>query len=199
MEAKSDSVEDRVFGAAPSESEAESALTQLHNFSTGISSPGTYLDRFQRTLLSYYPAIVQSAGFQTLTKALSFLQTDLSFQRVVVSLTCDKALWNAVMSNKEVVEMKRRLLPDLSMPQSCMDEQDLAHRILKWILELTKRKITELIESFRLLVNAVFQNYQGGDLLKPNEQLEEKIASSVLLCIVNLLIIILARAQLICS
>ncbi|KAL9683300.1 hypothetical protein QQ045_015120 [Rhodiola kirilowii] len=202
MEAKSeascDTVQGRIFGAVPSESEAKSALTELHNYTTGISSPGTILDRFQHMLLGYHPTVVQSDGYRKVRTALSFLHSDSSFQRVVVSLSCDKVLWNAVMNNKEVVKMKERLLPvhvlNMSMPKSCAEEPDLALRILKWILELTKTKILELIESFKSLVNAVFQAHYGGDL-SANALMEENIASSILLCIFNLLIIILARAQ----
>lgn len=81
------------------------------------------------------------------------------------------------------------------MPRNCIEEPDLALRILKWILELTKAKIMELIDNFKWLVTAVFQAQHPGEFSNPNAMVEEKIASSVLLCIINLLIIVLARAQ----
>lgn len=81
------------------------------------------------------------------------------------------------------------------MPRSYDNEQDLATRIMMWILEITKAKVMELIESLRELVNEIFQSSgREQPTAEVNDQLDDKVRSSVLLSIVILLIVVVTRA-----
>ena len=81
-------------------------------------------------------------------------------------------------------------------PESSSVEPDLGALILRWILEITKAKIMELVEKFQSLVNEVFQSSrEEGSNPEITEQLDESIVSSTFLAIVILLIVVFARAQ----
>ena len=80
--------------------------------------------------------------------------------------------------------------------QSSSEEPDLATHILRWILEITKAKIMELVEKFQSLVNEVLRSSEReGSTTETTDQLDEKIMSSTFLAIVILLIVVVARAQ----
>lgn len=80
--------------------------------------------------------------------------------------------------------------------QSSGEELDLGKLILKWILEITKAKIMELVEKFQSLVNEVFQSSgREGSTTETTEELDGRIVSSTFLAIVILLIVVFARAQ----
>lgn len=75
--------------------------------------------------------------------------------------------------------------------------------ILRWILEMTKVKIMELVEKFQSLVNEVFRSSENkgsttsenkGSTTEAADQLDEKIVSSTFLAIVILLIVVFTRA-----
>lgn len=79
------------------------------------------------------------------------------------------------------------------------EEPNLSSDILRWILEITKAKVMELIEKFQLLMNEVFSPNDRG---KPTSETpgssedkvrEDKVRSSLLLSLVILLIVIMGR------
>lgn len=81
-------------------------------------------------------------------------------------------------------------------PRGVNEEPDLATTLQRWILDVTKAMVMELIEKLVSLVDELFklpgriQPTRGN-----NEQMEEKVRSSFLLSVVILLIVIVARAQ----
>ncbi|KAK9273473.1 hypothetical protein L1049_018283 [Liquidambar formosana] len=185
-----------IFGQVPSRIEVENAVTSLESFMHGISSSGSELNWFQRMLLSYDPKILQSHGYGRVYDAFRLLQTEPSFQRMVVSISSDKAVWDAVLNNKVVRELRESLYTaDQERSLRSIEEPELATRILGWILNIIKAKVVELIENFRLLVNEIFQPPESEKpTAETTDQLDEKLRSSVLLAIVILLIVVVTRA-----
>ena len=82
--------------------------------------------------------------------------------------------------------------------KSASEEPELAARILQWIYDIAKAKLIELAEKFRSLVNEIFQ-HGGIENLSAVEDFEEnmrdKVRSSLLLSVVILLIVVVARAN----
>ena len=80
--------------------------------------------------------------------------------------------------------------------ESCEEESDIAARVLRWIMDITKAKIIELVDKFTLLMNEVFQPIEKE---KPREEtnhnVDDKVRSSLLLSIVILLIVVVARTR----
>ncbi|XVE76896.1 hypothetical protein DITRI_Ditri13aG0017300 [Diplodiscus trichospermus] len=186
-----------VLGPVPSKSEVENAVSALQNFMHEISLSRPELRWMQPVLNSCDSRLLLSQGI-TVYDAFILLLSEPSIKRLVVSLSSDKAVWDAIMNNEVV-----RKLCDFPQPAvengrawNSTAEADLGNNdILQWILDMAKTKVTELVLKFLSLLNEVLRRE------KPDEQtrdhLDEKIRSSLLLSIVILLIVIVARVQMV--
>ncbi|KAJ6353941.1 hypothetical protein OIU76_002879 [Salix suchowensis] len=173
-----------VLGPVPSQSE-------VGNFMSEVSSSG------QMLLDCSGVKTLQSLGYGIVRDAFSLLQTDSSIKRLVISLASDKAVWDAIISNEAVRKLQESCYPaEEYRKESCEEESDIAARVLRWIMDITKAKIIELVDKFTLLVNEVFQPIEKE---KPREETnhnaDDKVRSSLLLSIVILLIVVVARTR----
>ncbi|KAF9681674.1 hypothetical protein SADUNF_Sadunf05G0026500 [Salix dunnii] len=186
-----------VLGPVPSQSEVGSAIASLGNFMSEVSSSGQVL------LDCSGVKTLQSLGYGIVRDAFSLLQTDSSVKvslldlRLVISLASDKAVWDAVLSNEAVRKLQESCYPaEDYRKESCEDESDIAASVLRWIMDITKAKIIELVDKFMLLMNEVFQPIEKE---KPREEtnhnVDDKVRSSLLLSIVILLIVVVARTR----
>ncbi|XP_057437237.1 uncharacterized protein LOC130729480 [Lotus japonicus] len=184
---------DSVFGVVPSQWEVEDAVSALQEFiqAVAVSSSSTH-EQFSG---SYDPRIVHSQGYRRLHDALQLLQADPAIKRLVISLSSDNAVWDAVMSH--VLHQKLPELPDSGKyrrPQ-ISEQNEFGLYILNWIRDIIKGKILELIESFMSLLSDLFQSPKVENATENATELDEKVRSSLLLSIVILLIVIMARFQ----
>ncbi|KAA8515890.1 hypothetical protein F0562_019069 [Nyssa sinensis] len=196
---------DSVFGPVPSRIEVQKAISDLQSFILGNCPSGSELDWLQRMLYLYDPRMMQSIRYRRVYDAFRLLYTDPSVQRMVVSLSSDKAVWDAVMKNKAVQDLRESLCTAKEeRPQSSNEESDMATLILNWIFDIIKAKAMELIEKFESLVNELFQPLKKGKRAtevsieleeKVSVELEEKLRSSLLLSIVILVIVIVTRSH----
>lgn len=185
-----------VFWSVPSQSEVQSAIAALLNFILGINSSQSELQWLQKLLDSCVTRKLLSYGHRKVYDAFQLLQTDPSVQRLVLSLSSDKALWDAVTNNELVKRLREP--PVSGLPQNSNTEPDVAACIIEWIMEMTKAKVMELIEKFQSLVNKVFlpRETKGKNPEAENKnEFEEIVRSSLLLSIVTLLIVVVARFQ----
>ncbi|CAJ1780367.1 unnamed protein product [Sphenostylis stenocarpa] len=169
----------------PSQREVEDAVSALQEF----------IQAFQHISGPYDSMTVISRGYKRLYDAFQLLQSDPVVKSLVVSLSSDKALWDAFMSN--VLHQKLLQLPDsveCRRPE-ISELNEFGMHILSWTLDIIKRKILELIESFQLLVNDLFQSPKMENATSDATEMDEKVRSSFLLSIVILLIVIVARSQ----
>ncbi|KAL2336903.1 hypothetical protein Fmac_011349 [Flemingia macrophylla] len=175
----------------PSQGEVEDAISSLQGFMRAVSSSST----LQQISGSYGQRIANSPGYKRLCDAFQLLQDDPAIKRLVVSLSSDEALWDAVMS--KVLHQKLLELPDSveSRRPQIPELNEIGMRILSWTLDIIKGKILELIESFQSLVNDLFQSSKMENTTADATKLDEKVRSSFLLSIVILLIVIVARSQ----
>jgi len=79
-------------------------------------------------------------------------------------------------------------------PQSS-EQREISIEILNWIFHIMKGKVLELIQSFKSLMNDLFQSPGIENATGDTSQLDEKVRSSTLLSIVILLTVIMARYQ----
>ncbi|XWS32394.1 hypothetical protein CRYUN_Cryun23aG0155800 [Craigia yunnanensis] len=100
-----------ILGPVPSKLEVENALAALQNFIHGISSSRPELKWLQPLLDSCDSRQLVSQGLGRVYDAFILLLTEPSVKRLVVSLTSDKAVWDAIMNNELV-----RKLCDLPHP-----------------------------------------------------------------------------------
>ncbi|CAI8612560.1 unnamed protein product [Vicia faba] len=181
----------RVFETVPSQREVEDATSALQEFMKAISSTIT----IQQISDTYDSRIMLSQGYRRLYDALQMLQADPAVKRLVVSLSSDEAIWDAVIRNV----LHQRLL-ELPASVNCQRPQisgqrEIGVEIVNWIFDIMKGKILELMESFQSLMNDLFQSPRTGNATGNAIQLDEKVRSSTLLSIVILLIVIMARFQ----
>ncbi|GAV88291.1 hypothetical protein CFOL_v3_31714 [Cephalotus follicularis] len=179
----SGSFDDLVFGPVPSQSEVENALTAFQ--------------KFMKWLPPMFPVLSQ--GCRRIYDAFRLLQTEPSFKRLVVALSSDKAIWDAVINNESVRKLRECPYPaEIRRPQSSDDGTDLTTQILMWILNIARTKVMELVDIFLSLVNEVFHPLERGKRTTYSaDKLEEKVRSSLLLSVVILLIVIVGRAQIV--
>ncbi|XP_027939292.1 uncharacterized protein LOC114193621 isoform X2 [Vigna unguiculata] len=99
----------------PSQGEVEDAVSALQEV----------IQAFQQISGSYDSRKVISGGYKRLSDAFRLLQSDPAVKRLVVSLSSDKALWDAFMSN--VLHQKLVELPDsdTELDIGCDKEKDI--------------------------------------------------------------------------
>ncbi|CAM8986307.1 unnamed protein product [Rhodiola kirilowii] len=221
--------DDFVLGPVPCRLEAQSALTALQqviekaSFSQMVRdkygetdvpdhpvSPTSFIHRAvssfsdsdwaEPSLQLCFPRMLESRGSGSVYDAFHLLQTDPSVQRMVVSLSSDPSVWNAVLNNEAVQELRHSIFPDDTINISSLetDCEDSATSILKWIFDNTKAKAMEIIEMISKLVNVLFQPLEGDDNTSTdstNTCFEEKLRYSLMLTVVILLIVAVARAK----
>ncbi|PON61196.1 hypothetical protein PanWU01x14_147860 [Parasponia andersonii] len=181
-----------VFGPVPSQSEVQMAISLLHNFMQALSSRGSDSKWLVEMFDGGVPRILLSYGLRRLYNAFQLLQTDTCVKRLVVSLSSDKALWDAIMNNELVRKLGEPLCSaETERQQIRSKEPEVVATILKWIWDMTKAKVMELIGKFLSLMNEM--DNPGEE--KSEDQLEDKVRSSLLLSVVILLIVVVARAN----
>ncbi|PIN05852.1 hypothetical protein CDL12_21604 [Handroanthus impetiginosus] len=145
---------------------------------------------------------VQSHRADKVYDAFHLLQTEPSVQRMVVSLSSDKAVWDAVLNNEVVKELRGsitsttqadNLLEESSGEGS--DDSNPVKDILSWIVGNAKAKIMQLIDNITKLMNEVFQPPKEEKKDNTTNPFEEKLKTSLLLSVVVLMIVVITRAQ----
>ncbi|OVA02132.1 hypothetical protein BVC80_927g7 [Macleaya cordata] len=187
-----------IFGQIPSKDEVEHAVSALQQ----VPSAGSDLDWIEPALHVYNPRTLRSHGYKRVYDAFHLLQTEPTVQRMVVSLSTDKAVWDAVLNNEVVQELRESFYTDFMAyaaenedePWSSGEDLDSTQSILKWILEKTKEKVIELIEKITFLLNVVFQP-QEKKTQAAEDMFGDTLRSSLLLSVLVLLIVVMTRAQ----
>ncbi|GKU88473.1 hypothetical protein SLEP1_g2734 [Rubroshorea leprosula] len=175
------------LGPVPSKIEVENAVSSLEKFMGGVSSPGPEL----KWLCNVGGRIFH---------VFRLMQTQQSFKRLVVSLSSDKAVWDAIKNNEMVRKLCESPIPaekgeKLDYPEIEVDP-DLIAKILNWIFDIAKAKVVELVLKLQALVSEVFRDQDSKNWTdNSREQLEDIVRSSLVLSMVILLIVVITRVQ----
>lgn len=164
-----------------------------------VSSVGQELDWIEPSFHLCNPRMLQYHGYDRVYDAFHLLQTDPSIQRMVMSLSSDKAVWDAVLNNEVVRELRESLIKeDGSVPENQSDRSDgfnAAADILNWIFNNTKAEVLKLMEKITKLVNGLFQPREDETTGGATEPIEGKLQTSLMLTIVVLLIVVVTRTS----
>ncbi|KAL7083357.1 hypothetical protein ACP275_14G156400 [Erythranthe tilingii] len=188
-----------VFGSVPTRFEVEKAILDLQRLMHGLSNTKPKLDGLQSLVRNEdeYSRMLQAPGFLKFRDTFSMMQREPSFQNTVISISCDRAVWEAILSNNAVHDLRGSIPPAKEEVKgvSCNQETDIAIVVLKWIMGFTKSKVFELVEKFGFLVNEILQTGPKGKSNSDNvaDLLEEKVRSSLLLSLVIVLIVVVTR------
>ncbi|XP_049380747.1 uncharacterized protein LOC125845304 [Solanum stenotomum] len=193
---------DSVFGSVPCSWEVEKAMSDLQSFMSGYYAPKEEMNWVEPMLNPYQLTLVKSPGNARFYDALFMLQNEPSIQRLVCSIACDRAVWEAMMSNKAVQNLQCSVISAAKEEesQSSTGESDIGSLIVKWIMGITTSRIAELLQSFGSLLSEIIHDiFEPDSKEKPTSELsdlvEEKIRSSFLLSVILLLIVVVTRTQ----
>ncbi|KAM0886991.1 hypothetical protein ACQ4PT_029345 [Festuca glaucescens] len=125
---------------------------------------------------------------QNVLDAFQLLQEDSSVQKMVMALSTDKAVWDAVMNNDVVQEFKK----------SFQDAKETDNKgcsstppgMMKWILENTQAKIKEFLEKILQLVHTLFQ---AGS--KDYDLSDDLVRMSFMLSVFVFIVVTIARIK----
>ncbi|KAF7850896.1 hypothetical protein BT93_L4910 [Corymbia citriodora subsp. variegata] len=166
-----------------------------------VSSYGSEMDWIEPTLHLSNSRALQPC--EQVYDAFHLLQRDPSVQRMVISLSSDKAVWDAVLNNEVVKELRESCqaaeissIPDISSDESSVDSNEVVN-VVRWMFDNTVAKVTELIEKITKLVGDLFQvppNEEAASS-EPADPFEEKLRMSFLLSVVVLLVVAVTRAH----
>ncbi|KAK4379449.1 hypothetical protein RND71_001311 [Anisodus tanguticus] len=193
---------DCAFGSVPSSLEVEKALSDLQSFMSGCYAPKEEMNWLEPMPNPHQSTLLQSPGYARFYDAFHMLQNEPSIQRLVCSISCDKAVWEAMMENKAVQKLQGSLICAAKEEESQRStrESDIGSLIVKWIVSITTSKLAELIQSFGSILSEIINEiFEPTKKEKPTSELsdllEEKIRSSFLLSVVLLLIVVVTRSQ----
>ncbi|KAK8947805.1 hypothetical protein KSP40_PGU020144 [Platanthera guangdongensis] len=216
-----------IFGPAPSKEEAEAAVSALKL----VSSPTICSqfvrdetisfseDAFDQTPSPHENLMRASAsksgqevyGLKTVLSqaqhkvlnALRLLRVNPSVQSMVVSLSSDKAVWNAVMKNEMVQELRKSYNADtylkyaesaarMSTARRSDAYPDIVSQILSWIFEIARGAVMCFIEDMIGLVNKLFH----ADCIAAHMDIvSDMVKSSFMVSILVFFVVILKRIQ----
>lgn len=204
--------DDHVFGPVPSEHEVEHAIFSLQQVIAPVSpllsttgeapsdlvndaaEDSDVLDWIEPSKQIYDQSVARSRGWERVYDAFHLLQTEPSVQRMVISLSSDKAVWDAVLNNEAVREIRESYCNVVETNDSSdenSDPSDTNPNVLKWMFDNMKVKLLEVIEIITQFVGKILKP------LDPNETstFSEKLMSTFLLTVVVLLIVVVARGH----
>ncbi|KAG5228573.1 Ribosomal protein L23/L15e family protein [Salix suchowensis] len=168
-----------------------------------VSSVGSDIDWKEPSPALYNPRALHYYGPHTVHEAFHLLLTEPSVQKMVVSLSSDKAVWDAVLNNAAVQELRETFYADENTDPLTSESSDEtgeesspALDFVKWIFDNTRARVVEVIETVTKLVSELFkppadEKTSAG----AKDPFEYKLRISFLLSIMVLLIVVVTRAH----
>ncbi|RWV94718.1 hypothetical protein GW17_00042720 [Ensete ventricosum] len=113
---------------------------------------------------------------------------------MVVSLSSDKAIWDAVMKNEAVQELNKCFceVGDEETASADGGDPDITIGTLRWILHSTKAKVREFIDHITKLMNGIFHS-QGND--EKTDSFIDDVRSSFMLSVMVFIVVVVIRIQ----
>uniref|UniRef100_A0A0E0CPB3 Uncharacterized protein n=1 Tax=Oryza meridionalis TaxID=40149 RepID=A0A0E0CPB3_9ORYZ len=177
------------FRAHSYETEEQSALsTSVHSSSGNSSGSDDWIEPAAYALNS---TALLTREHRNVLDAFRLLQKDPNVQKMVMSLSCDRAVWDAVMNNEAVQEFRR----------SFQDEKETAGKkgnpggpagVLKWILGNTQAKLMEFMNNIMKIVNMLF--HSDDDEAKP-DLYTDAVKVSFMLSVFIFIVVAIARIK----
>uniref|UniRef100_A0A1D1XXR2 Cation/H(+) antiporter 11 n=1 Tax=Anthurium amnicola TaxID=1678845 RepID=A0A1D1XXR2_9ARAE len=179
------------FGPVPSMEEVLQAVSTIRQISFPLTSPHDAQDQFSSSRQLYGGNSVQSREHEKVIDMFRLLQINPSIQKAVISLSSDETVWDAVMNNEAVKELRESICADENWSPSSDDGDDVPARLLKWIIEITKEKILEFMNKIAKIVNELL--FPEKDKVDQMDLLEDALQSSFMLSIMVLIVVLITR------
>ncbi|KAM7491760.1 hypothetical protein LguiA_034681 [Lonicera macranthoides] len=163
--------------------------------------------------------MLESRRSKRVYDAFHLLQTVPAVKRMVISISSDKAVWDAVLNNEVVRELRESLneansnepvsadeasigasaAANSNVPGSsneASNDENAAMNVLSWIFINTKAKMMALIDKITGLVNELFQ-HPGSETTMgaASEPFEKNLRASFMVSVVVFLIVVVSRSR----
>ncbi|XP_020572122.1 uncharacterized protein LOC110018969 [Phalaenopsis equestris] len=142
----------------------------------------------------YKSSSVLSQTQHKILNALHLLLVNSSVKDMVVSLSTDKAVWNAVMKNEMVREFKKTYHVDkyLKHVEYASDANpDITAQILSWLFGIAKAAVMKFMDDIFNLVSKLFDQQTKENTM---ETVSDLVSSSFMLSVLVFIIVILKRS-----
>ncbi|XP_020263519.1 uncharacterized protein LOC109839488 [Asparagus officinalis] len=151
-------------------------------------------DWIEPALHLYNSRSSQYSGKEHILDAVHLFQTNPPFKRMVSALSTDPAVWDAVMKNEVVQELKKSFYEARSSSEPHTPDEDpgIPTGILRWIMDSTKGKIMEFFGMISKLVNDIFPPHYEDKEPKPFDNV---VKSSFMLSVAVFIIVVMTRIQ----
>lgn len=133
---------------------SEKQTVQISNLGNSPSNIGLD-DCTEPAALALNSTALMTREHQNVLDAFQLLQEDASVQKMVMALSTDKAVWDAVMNNEVVQEFKKSFQD--AKETDTKGSSSAPPGMMQWVLENTQAKIKEFLEKILQLVHTVFQ------------------------------------------
>ncbi|XP_039007955.1 uncharacterized protein LOC120135846 [Hibiscus syriacus] len=139
--------------------------------------------------------------------ALHLMQTDSLIQKMVMSISSDEAIWNAVLNNEVVRELRKSYCAaaedsssspsfDESSAENSNESSETTNiNIVKWIFNSTKGKILEVFDKITKLFSGLFKLPPPSEEKGTADTFDAKLRISMVLSVLVLFIVGVARAR----
>ncbi|XP_011076391.1 uncharacterized protein LOC105160622 [Sesamum indicum] len=181
------------------EKDVDNEDSRTKGFEGMISSSESEVDWFEPSLSVYNSRMLQRpCGSSRVYDAFHLLQTEPSVQRMVLSLSSDRAVWDAVLNNDAVKELRGSICradEEDDNREKESDDSNPVKDVLSWVFVNAKANIIQLIDKITKIFNGVYHpsnEEKKGNIVDP---FEEKLKSSLFISIIVLLIVVVTRAQ----
>ncbi|GMI67321.1 hypothetical protein like AT4G25170 [Hibiscus trionum] len=168
-----------------------------------VRSAGSELEWMEPSMQLYDTRAFQPYVTNSVHDAFRLLQTDPTVQKMVISLSSDEAIWNAVLNNEAVRELRKSCPAEAEDSSSLIfdessgenfDESSETTNVVKWILDNTKEKILQLFDKITKLVHELFK-LPPDEETKTADPFDEKLRISMALSVLVLLVVVVTRAR----
>ncbi|THU69058.1 hypothetical protein C4D60_Mb08t10360 [Musa balbisiana] len=166
----------------------------MHRGYSSESSVDCQSDWIEPAIQLYESNFLKSRGEERVFNALQLYQRNATVQRMVVSLSSDAAVWDAVMNNEVVQQLRRSFHEDGSASSEIGNSDEHADTktdFLGWILGTAKSKIMEFMDQISKLAHRIFHTQK--ELNEKNTAFDDVVKSSFIISIIVFMIVIVTR------
>ncbi|KAL6911687.1 hypothetical protein ACP4OV_000492 [Aristida adscensionis] len=166
----------------------QTALLSTSGHSSGNSSGSD--DWIEPAAYVLNSTALLSREHRNVLDAFRLLQKDPTVQKMVLSLSCDKAVWDAVMNN-EAVQDFRRSLHD-GKENNRKGKSDGPAEVLKWILDSAQAKVLEFLDNVMKIINMIIHPHSYEE--KPDSY-SDVVKASFMLTVFVFIVVAIARIK----
>lgn len=188
-----------VSADVPSEEEVDNSVSAIQEVFSSTSHESE-MDWKEPSLNPYDTRMQLSNGSDRVYYTFHLLQTDPTIQKMVKSISCDEAIWDALLKNEIVRELRESFSSGSSDSQSSdgtssRSESNSKTNVVLRIFGSARAKFMDVIEKIMKIATDLFQHKINDETNLFPDPFTEKLRTSFMLSIIVLLVVMVSRAS----